>query len=124
MRHRTSRTRNCLSRSTFLAMAFKLIEAAEQTWRKSALVIRFGCNSGLKLALPSVRCTDSDELVRLMQITHHGAFKMPRDAQAWLSRVDFPRMGRPANLQHACCPKRLLLVEPQSAQPIVRRWSH
>nr|WP_257806728.1 IS256 family transposase [Burkholderia glumae] len=34
VRHRTSRTRNCLSRSTFLAMAFKLIEAAEQTWRK------------------------------------------------------------------------------------------
>jgi transposase-like protein len=34
VRHRTSRTRNCLSRSTFLAMAFKLIEAAEQTWRR------------------------------------------------------------------------------------------
>ncbi len=27
-RHRTGRTRNCLSRATFLAMAFKLIEAA------------------------------------------------------------------------------------------------
>ncbi|TDG02670.1 IS256 family transposase, partial [Paraburkholderia guartelaensis] len=34
VRHRTSRTRNCLSRATFLAMAFKLIEAAEQGWRK------------------------------------------------------------------------------------------
>jgi putative transposase len=34
VRHRTSRTRNCLSRSTFLAMAFKLIEAAGQSWRK------------------------------------------------------------------------------------------
>jgi len=34
VRHRTSRTRNCLSRSTFLAMAFKLIEAAEQSWRR------------------------------------------------------------------------------------------
>ncbi|MBG0881279.1 IS256 family transposase [Burkholderia sp. 9775_39] len=34
VRHRTSRTRNCLSRATFLAMAFKLIEAAEQSWRK------------------------------------------------------------------------------------------
>ncbi len=34
VRHRTSRTRNCLSRTTFLGMAFKLIEAAEQSWRK------------------------------------------------------------------------------------------
>ncbi|PRX20711.1 hypothetical protein B0G75_13225 [Paraburkholderia sp. BL18I3N2] len=34
VRHRTSRTRNCLSRATFFAMAFKLIEAAKQSWRK------------------------------------------------------------------------------------------
>ncbi|VVE86032.1 transposase [Pandoraea sputorum] len=34
MRHRTTRARNCLSRKTFLGMAFKLIEAAEQTWRR------------------------------------------------------------------------------------------
>jgi hypothetical protein len=34
VRHRTSRARNCLSRATFLAMAFKLIEAAEKSWRK------------------------------------------------------------------------------------------
>ena len=34
VRHRTSRTRNCLSRATFLGMAFKLIEAAEKSWRK------------------------------------------------------------------------------------------
>ncbi|KWB53180.1 hypothetical protein WL35_29950 [Burkholderia ubonensis] len=33
-RNRTSRTRNCLSHATFLGMAFKLIEAVEQTWRK------------------------------------------------------------------------------------------
>lgn len=34
VRHRTNRTRNCLSRSTFLAMAFKLVETAGQTWRR------------------------------------------------------------------------------------------
>ncbi|KWE65234.1 hypothetical protein WL77_02275 [Burkholderia ubonensis] len=34
VRHRTSRTRICLSRATFLAMAFKLIEAAEKSWRR------------------------------------------------------------------------------------------
>lgn len=34
VRHRTTRARNCLSRKTFLGMAFKLIEAAEQSWRR------------------------------------------------------------------------------------------
>ena len=28
------RTRNCLSRAMFLGMAFELIEAAEQSWKK------------------------------------------------------------------------------------------
>ena len=35
VRHRTGRTRNCLSRATFLGMAFKLIEAAQQSWKKT-----------------------------------------------------------------------------------------
>jgi len=35
-RHRTTRTRNCVSHSTFLGLAFKLIESAEQ----SSLCIR------------------------------------------------------------------------------------
>jgi transposase-like protein len=34
VRHRTTRTRNCLSRATFLGMAFKLIESAEKSWRR------------------------------------------------------------------------------------------
>ena len=34
VRHRTSRTRNCVSRSTFLGLAFKLIEEAEKSWRR------------------------------------------------------------------------------------------
>lgn len=34
VRHRTSRTRNCVSRATFLGLAFKLIEEAEKSWRK------------------------------------------------------------------------------------------
>ena len=33
-RHRTTRTKNCVSRSTFLGLAFKLIEEAEKTWRR------------------------------------------------------------------------------------------
>ena len=35
VRHRTTRTRNCVSRPTFLGLAFKLIEEAEKTWRRS-----------------------------------------------------------------------------------------
>ena len=34
VRHRTTRTHNCVSRATFLGLAFKLIEEAERTWRK------------------------------------------------------------------------------------------
>ncbi|NPT39378.1 IS256 family transposase [Paraburkholderia xenovorans] len=34
VRHRTTRTRNCVSRPTFLGLAFKLIESAEKSWRR------------------------------------------------------------------------------------------
>jgi len=34
VRHRTTRTRNCVSRPTFLGLVFKLIEEAEKSWRK------------------------------------------------------------------------------------------
>ena len=34
VRHRTTRTKNCVSRSTFLGLAFKLIQEAEKSWRR------------------------------------------------------------------------------------------
>jgi transposase-like protein len=34
VRHRTTRTRNCLSRATFLGLAFKLVQQAEKGWRR------------------------------------------------------------------------------------------
>lgn len=34
VQHRTTRTRNCVSRVTFLGLAFKLIEEAEKSWRR------------------------------------------------------------------------------------------
>jgi transposase-like protein len=34
VRHRSSRTRNCVSRATFLGLAFKLMEEAEKSWHK------------------------------------------------------------------------------------------
>ena len=33
MRHRTIRSKGCLSNKTALAMVFKLIEAAQKSWR-------------------------------------------------------------------------------------------
>jgi transposase-like protein len=33
VRHRTTRSRNCLWRGTFLGLAFKLMEEAEKSWR-------------------------------------------------------------------------------------------
>lgn len=33
VRHRTTRTRNCTSRNSFLGLAYKLIEEAEKSWR-------------------------------------------------------------------------------------------
>ncbi len=33
VRHRTTRTRNCVSRNTFLGLAYKLIEEAQKFWR-------------------------------------------------------------------------------------------
>ena len=34
VRHQTTRSRNCLSRATFLGLAYKLMEEAEKTWRR------------------------------------------------------------------------------------------
>ena len=34
VRHRTTRTKNCVSRSTFLGLAFKLAEEAAKSWRR------------------------------------------------------------------------------------------
>ena len=34
VRHRTTRTRNCVSRASFLGLAFKLVQEAEKSWRR------------------------------------------------------------------------------------------
>jgi putative transposase len=34
VRHRTTRTKNCVSRKTFLGLAFKLVQEAEKSWRR------------------------------------------------------------------------------------------
>ncbi len=34
VRHRTSRTKNCVTRTTFLGLAFKMSEEAAKTWRR------------------------------------------------------------------------------------------
>lgn len=34
VRHRTTRTRNCVTQTTFLSLGFRLIKEAEKTWRR------------------------------------------------------------------------------------------
>jgi putative transposase len=58
VRHRTVRTKGCLSNRTALAMIFKLAEAAERRWRRLD-----GYNQLPKLIL-GVRFTDGIEVVR------------------------------------------------------------
>ncbi len=42
VRHRTTRTKNCVSRNTFLGLAFKLVQEAEKSWRRIRGVERIG----------------------------------------------------------------------------------
>lgn len=42
VRHRTKRTKNCVSRGTFLGLAFKLVQEAEKSWRRIRGVERIG----------------------------------------------------------------------------------
>jgi hypothetical protein len=34
VRQRTTRTKNCVSRATFLGLAFKLVQEAQKSWRR------------------------------------------------------------------------------------------
>ena len=54
VRHRTTRTRNCVSRPTFLGLAFKLIEEAEKTWR------RINSPEKIKLLLEGIAFKDGE----------------------------------------------------------------
>lgn len=58
VRHRTVRSKGCLSNKTALAMIFKLAEAAEQTWR------RLDGHSQLPKVILGVKFNDGLEVVR------------------------------------------------------------
>ena len=58
IRHRTVRSKGCLSNKTVLAMIFKLAEAAERSWRRLE-----GHNQLLKVIL-GIKFADGIEVVR------------------------------------------------------------
>ena len=58
VRHRTVRSKGCLSNQTALAMIFKLAEAAEKSWR------RLDGHNQLPKIILGVRFTDGIEVVR------------------------------------------------------------
>ena len=56
MRHRTIRSKGCLSNKTALAMVFKLVEAAQRSWRRldghnqlPKLILGVKFNDGLEI---------------------------------------------------------------------------
>ena len=55
VRHRTIRAKGCLSNTTALAMGFKLVDAAQKTWRRRASY------TTPRDASPSVAATDCDQ---------------------------------------------------------------
>jgi putative transposase len=58
IRHRTVRSKGCLSNKTALAMIFKLAEAAEKSWR------RLDAHNQLPKVILGVKFTDGIEIVR------------------------------------------------------------
>jgi len=58
IRHRTVRSKGCLSNKTALAMIFKLAEAAERSWR------RLDGHNQLPKLIVGVKFTDGIEVVR------------------------------------------------------------
>jgi len=58
VRHRTVRSKGCLSNKTALAMIFKIAEAAERSWR------RLNGHNQLPKIILGVRFTDGIEVVR------------------------------------------------------------
>ena len=57
MRHRTIRSKGCLSNKTALAMVFKLIDGAQKTWR------RLDGHNQLPKIIQGVKFTDGLEVV-------------------------------------------------------------
>lgn len=60
VRHRTTRTRNCVSRSTFLGLAFKLVQEAEKSWRRIRGVERISELLGGMVFRDGVPATDDE----------------------------------------------------------------
>jgi len=58
VRHRTVRSKGCLSNNTALAMIFKLAEAAEKSWR------RLNGHNQLPKIILGIKFTDGMEVVR------------------------------------------------------------
>ena len=57
MRHRTTRSKGCLSNKTALAMVFKLVEGAQKSWR------RLDGHAQLPKLILGVKFTDGLEVV-------------------------------------------------------------
>lgn len=64
VRHRTTRTKNCVSRNSFLGLAFKLVQEAEKSWRRIRGVERIDellAGTVLKDGVPALENDDQQQ---------------------------------------------------------------
>jgi hypothetical protein len=108
VRHRTVRSKGCLSNKTALAMIFKLAEAAEKSWRRlnGALCL---LAEVVPIALPPVRRNQRRHILG-RQITATDVLAKPDFETVLLRRVPLARVAfrpkvcdhiRPASGKHA-----------------------
>jgi hypothetical protein len=80
VRHRTIRSKGCLSNRTALAMVFKLVEAAQKTWR------RLDGNNQLPKLILGVKFADG------LEVAAKPANREPATVAAWSIRPS-PKIG-------------------------------
>jgi hypothetical protein len=74
IRHRTVRSKGCLSNKTMLAMIFKLAEAAEKSWR------RLDGHNQLPKVILGIKFTDGIKLIRSLARSRAALSKSPTAA--------------------------------------------
>jgi hypothetical protein len=84
VRHRTTRTRNCVSRPTFLGLGFKLIEEAEKTWR------RINEPETIKLSLEGVPVKTANRCKTIDRLSRNSPFEIDRHEAAHTPLLTLP----------------------------------
>ena len=107
IRHRTVRSKGCLSNKTALAMIFKLAEAAEKSWR------RLDAHNQLPKVILGVRFADGIEITSQSQVA--AAWSRPSPTFDNSSSADCRRESPPVKSCWRVCPPRGQRLERRPA---------